>query len=233
MATGKKYRAARDKIDSQKLYLLDEGVALAREVKPTAFDESLDIAMRLGVDPKHADQMVRGFVVLPNGTGRTVRVLALTKGEKEAEAREAGADYVGVDEFIPKIQEGWLEFDAIVATPDVMSLVGRLGKVLGPRGLMPSPKTGGVTMDIAKAVKELKAGKVEYRVDKSGNIHSAVGRTSFDLADLITNARAFIESVIRARPSVVKGQYVKRISLATTMGPGIRIDHGPLLLEFK
>jgi len=231
--TGKKHREAKSKVEADKLYTLDEAVSLAQNAKHTKFDESLDVAMRLGVDPKHADQMVRGSVVLPHGIGKTIRVLALAKGEKEAEAREAGADYVGVDEFVPKIQEGWLEFDAVVATPDVMSVVGRLGKVLGPRGLMPSPKTGGVTMDIGKAVRELKAGKVEYRVDKAGNVHSAVGKTSFSAEQLVDNARAFIESVVRAKPAASKGQYIKRIALSTTMGPGIKVDHTPLVSEFK
>ncbi|HUU45363.1 MAG TPA: 50S ribosomal protein L1 [Acidobacteriota bacterium] len=233
MKVGKKHKTAKEKVDSQKLYPLEEAVALARDVKHAKFDESLEIAMRLGVDPKHADQMVRGSVVLPHGTGRTIRVLALTKGEKEAEAREAGADHVGCDDFVQKIQEGWLEFDAVVATPDVMSQVGRLGKILGPRGLMPSPKTGGVTMEIGKAVRDLKAGKVEFRVDKAGNVHSSLGKTSFEMEQLVANARSFIESVIRARPSAAKGQYVKRIALSTTMGPGIKVDHAPLVAELK
>jgi large subunit ribosomal protein L1 len=233
MKEGKKQRAAKTKVEAQKLYPLEQAVTLACEVKHATFDESLEVAMRLGVDPKHADQMVRGSVVLPHGTGRTVRVLALTKGEKEAEARAAGADYVGSDEYVQKIQEGWLEFDALVATPDVMGLVGRLGKILGPRGLMPSPKTGSVTMDIGKAVADLKAGKVEYRVDRAGNVHCAVGKWSFGVEKLVTNARMFIDAVIRAKPTAAKGQYVKRVAVSTTMGPGIKVDHNPLVSESK
>lgn len=233
MKVGKKHLAAREKVEGDKNYSLDDAISLAREVKHTKFDESLEVAMRLGVDPKHADQMVRGSVVLPHGTGRTVRVLALTSAEKEAEAREAGADFVGNEDLVKKIQGGWLDFDAVVATPDVMSQVGRLGKVLGPRGMMPSPKTGGVTMDIGRAVRDLKAGKVEYRVDKAGNIHSAVGKLSFEAPDLLANTRAFIESVVRAKPAAAKGQYVCRITVSSTMGPGIKVDHAPLVAEFK
>jgi large subunit ribosomal protein L1 len=233
MKEGKKQRAAKGKIERQTLYALEQAITLACDVKHAQFDESLDVAMRLGVDPKHADQMVRGSVVLPHGTGKTIRVLALTKGDKEAEAKAAGADYVGGDEYVQKIQEGWLEFDAMVATPDVMGMVGRLGKILGPRGLMPSPKTGSVTMDIGKAVTDLKAGKVEYRVDRAGNIHSAVGKSSFGVQKLVENARAFIDAVIRAKPAAAKGQYVKRVAVSTTMGPGIKVDHNPLVNESK
>ncbi|HEX9750388.1 MAG TPA: 50S ribosomal protein L1 [candidate division Zixibacteria bacterium] len=233
MKVGKKHRAAKERVGTEKMYGLEEAVALAREVKHTKFDESLDVVMRLGVDPKHADQMVRGSVVMPHGIGKTVRVLALTSPGKETEAQEAGADYVGLEEYLPKVQEGWLEFDAIVATPDVMSQVGRLGKILGPRGLMPSPKTGGVTMDIGNAVRELKAGKVEYRVDKAGNVHAAVGKSSFDTDKLTANARAMIESVIRAKPASSKGQYIKRVAVSTTMGPCIKVDHTQLQSEIK
>ncbi|GAB4320472.1 MAG: 50S ribosomal protein L1 [Candidatus Zixiibacteriota bacterium] len=233
MKVGKKHRAAKAKIDRAVGLPLDKAIETALEVRHAKFDESVDVAMRLGVDPKHADQIVRGTVILPHGTGKSVRVLALTKGEKEAEAREAGADYVGSDEFVQKIQEGWLDFDAVVATPDVMGLVGRLGKVLGPRGLMPSPKTGGVTMDIGKAVSDLKAGKVEYRVDRGGNVHSLVGKTSFGRDKLLENARAFIDAVIRAKPPAAKGQYVRHVSISTTMGPGIPVDHSGLLAEMK
>lgn len=233
MKTGKKHLQARSKVSREKSYGLDEAVGLALDVRHAKFDESLEVAMRLGVDPKHADQIVRGTVILPHGTGKSVRVLALTKGEKEAEARAAGADYVGCDEFVQKIQEGWLDFDAIVATPDVMGQVGRLGKVLGPRGLMPSPKTGSVTMDIAKAVSDLKAGKVEYRVDRAGNIHSAVGKAGFGAAKLSVNARAFIDAVIRAKPAASKGQYVRNVSISTTMGPGIKVDYSRLVADLK
>jgi large subunit ribosomal protein L1 len=233
MKTGKKHLQAKSKVSREKTYSLNEAVALALELRHAKFDESLEVAMRLGVDPKHADQIVRGTVILPHGTGKTIRVLALTKGEKEAEARAAGADFVGCDEFVQKIQEGWLDFDAIVATPDVMGQVGRLGKVLGPRGLMPSPKTGSVTMDIAKAVSDLKAGKVEYRVDRAGNIHSAVGKAGFGQEKLAVNARAFIDAVIRAKPAASKGQYVRTVTLCTTMGPGIKIDFSRLVADLK
>lgn len=233
MRVGKKQRAAKEKVDSRKLYALEDAVAMAVQLKHTKFDETLDLAMRLGVDPKHADQMVRGSVVLPHGTGKTIRVLAIAKGEKEAEARAAGADFVGAEDMVEKIQGGWLDFDALVATPDVMGLVGRLGKVLGPRGLMPSPKTGSVTMDIGRAVSELKAGKVEYRVDKAGNVHSVVGKSSFPVPKLIENTRALIDAVVKARPVAAKGQYVRRIALSTTMGPGIHIDHDKLLADMQ
>lgn len=225
MKEGKKQRAAKEKVDAQKAYTLDEAVALAVQLKHAKFDETVDVAMRLGVDPKHADQLVRGSVVLPHGTGKTIRVLAIAKGEKEAEAKAAGADFVGAEDMVEKIQGGWLDFDAMVATPDTMGLVGRLGKVLGPRGLMPSPKTGSVTMDIGKAVADLKAGKVEYRVDRAGNVHSIVGKSSFPVPKLIENAKVLIDAVVKARPAAAKGQYVKRIALSTTMGPGIRVDH--------
>lgn len=233
MKSGKKHLQAKSKISQEKPYPLNEAVSLALELRHVKFDESLEVAMRLGVDPKHADQVVRGTVILPHGTGRTVRVLALTKGEKEAEARAAGADYIGCDEYVQKIQAGWLEFDAIVATPDVMGQVGRLGKILGPRGLMPSPKTGNVTMDISKAIGDLKAGKVEYRVDKAGNVHSAVGKAGFGAEKLLVNARAFIDAVIRAKPAASKGQYVRNLAISTTMGPGIKVDYLRLMADSK
>lgn len=231
MKQGKKHVAAKKKIEDQKLYGLEEAVTLALQLKHAKFDETLDLAMRLGVDPKHADQLVRGSIVLPHGTGKTIRVLAIAKGEKEAEARAAGADFVGAEDMVEKIQGGWLDFDALVATPDTMGLVGRLGKVLGPRGLMPSPKTGSVTMDIGKAVSDLKAGKVEYRVDRAGNIHSIVGKSSFPVPNLVENAKVLIDAVVRARPAAAKGQYVKRISVSTTMGPGIHVDHTHITTE--
>ena len=233
MKIGKMHRAAKAKIDRANSVPLAQAIDTALDVRHAKFDESVDVAMRLGVDPKHADQIVRGTVILPHGTGKDIRVLALTKGPKEAEAREAGADYVGSDEFVKKIQEGWLDFDAVVATPDVMGQVGRLGKVLGPRGLMPSPKTGGVTMDIGKAVSDLKAGKVEYRVDRGGNVHSLVGKTSFGRDKLLENARAFIDAVIKSKPPAAKGQYIHHVSVSTTMGPGIPVDHSGLLAEMK
>jgi large subunit ribosomal protein L1 len=233
MKTGKKHREALTKVDHTKPLPLEEAVSLAVSTKHAKFDESLDVAMRLGVDPKHADQVVRGTVFLPHGTGKTLRVLALTKGEKEAEARAAGADYVGSDEFVEKIQAGWLDFDAVVATPDVMGLVGRLGKVLGPRGLMPSPKTGGVTIDIGKAVSDLKGGKVEFRVDRAGNVHGLVGKTSFTLDKLIDNARTFIDAVVRAKPAASKGQYIRNVAISTTMGPGVKVDYSRLTADLK
>jgi len=233
MKTGKKHLAALAKVDRTKPLPLEEAVTLAVSTKHTKFDESLDVAMRLGVDPKHADQVVRGTVILPHGTGKTLRVLALTKGEKEAEARAAGADYVGSDEFVEKIQGGWLDFDAVVATPDVMGLVGRLGKVLGPRGLMPSPKTGSVTVDIGKAVSDLKGGKVEFRVDRAGNVHGLVGKTSFTVDKLIENTRTFIDAVIRAKPAASKGQYIRNVAVSTTMGPGVKIDYSRFTTDLK
>ena len=233
MKTGKKHRESKSKVNRGTALPLEDAVALALRVRYAKFDESLDVAMRLGVDPKHADQIVRGTVVLPHGTGKSVRVLALTKGEKQAEATLAGADYVGADEYIEKIQQGWLEFDAVVATPDVMGQVGRLGKILGPRGLMPSPKTGAVTMEIGKAVADLKGGKVEYRVDRAGNIHGLVGKTSFTAEKLVENARAFIDAVIRAKPPAAKGQYVRNVSISTTLGPGVKVDYSRLITESK
>jgi len=228
--TGKRFGAASSAVPQGTKFLPDEAVKLVKELATAKFDETVDVATRLGVDPRKADQLVRGTVVLPHGTGKTVRVLVIAQGPKEAEAREAGADFVGV-EFVEKIQGGWLDFDALVATPDTMGLVGRLGKVLGPRGLMPSPKTGSVTMDIGKAVSDLKAGKVEYRVDRAGNIHSIVGKSSFPIPKLVENAQVLIDAVVKARPAAAKGQYVKRIALSTTMGPGIKVDPGTVEVE--
>jgi large subunit ribosomal protein L1 len=224
-AHSKRYRAGLESIDRNRLYGLAEAVSLLKEWPGAKFDESVDIALNLGVDPKHADQMVRGAIVLPHGTGRSVRVLVFAKGEKEKEAQEAGADYVGGEELAKKIQdEGWLEFDRVVAAPDMMGVVGRLGKVLGPRGLMPNPKLGTVTPDVGRAVSESKAGKVEFRVDKNGIIHASIGRKSFEAAKLTDNANAIIDAVMKAKPAVAKGTYLKKIAISTTMGPGIRID---------
>ena len=221
----KRYKAAAEGIDRTKLYPLDEAVGLIKGAASTKFDESVDLAINLGVDPKHADQMVRGALVLPHGTGSSIRILVFAKGEKEKEAREAGADYVGGDDFAKKIQEeGWLEFERVIATPDMMSVVGRLGKVLGPRGLMPNPKLGTVTMDVGQAVRDNKAGKVEYRVDKTGIIHAAIGKKSFESEALVANASALIEAVIKAKPSASKGIYLKKLAISTTMGPGIPLD---------
>jgi large subunit ribosomal protein L1 len=222
---GKKYRAAAEKIDPAKKYPLEEAIKTVVENKVAKFDETVELAVRLNVDPRQADQNVRGTVVLPNGTGRTKRVLVLTKGEKEREAREAGADYVGGDDLIKRIQEeGWLEFDSVIATPDIMGAVGRIGKILGPRGLMPNPKLGTVTFDVAKAVGEVKAGKVDYRVDKGGVVHAPIGKTSFGVPKLTENARALLAALIRAKPASAKGNYVQSVALASTMGPGVRVD---------
>ena len=220
---GKKFRKANEAIQ-RRPYALGEAVRLAKSSAFAKFDETMEVAMRLGVDPKHADQMVRGTVVLPHGLGKTLRVLVFASGEKIREAEEAGADFVGGEELAKKIEAGWLDFDAVVATPDMMRAVGRLGKVLGPRGLMPNPKTGTVTFDIGKAVKESKAGKVEFRVDKTGIIHAPVGKTSFPSDHLVANAQALLESVIKAKPAAAKGKYLRSVTLSSTMGPGITID---------
>jgi large subunit ribosomal protein L1 len=221
---GKSYRAALAKVDRNQRYLLEDGLRLLRDTARAKFDETVEMAIRLGVDPRQADQNVRGTVSLPHGMGKTVRVLAFAKGEKEKEAQEAGADFIGSDELIKKISEGWFDFDKAVATPDMMAAVGRIGKVLGPRGLMPNPKTGTVTVDIGKAVKEIKAGKLEFRVDKAGIVHVPVGKASFDAEKLIDNARAVLMSILRAKPASAKGNYVRGVTLSTTMGPGIKVD---------
>lgn len=224
-AHSRRYRAGLESIDRGRLYGLAEAVVLLKECPGAKFDESVDLALNLGVDPKHADQMVRGAIVLPHGTGRSVRVLVFARGDKEKEALEAGADYVGAEDLAKKIQdEGWLEFERVVATPDMMSVVGRLGKVLGPRGLMPNPKLGTVTPDVGRAVSESKAGKVEFRVDKNGIIHVSIGRKSFEAEKLMENAGAIIDAVVKAKPAVAKGTYLKKIAISTTMGPGIRVD---------
>jgi large subunit ribosomal protein L1 len=225
--SGKRYRRLAEEHAGDPNRKLDDLAAAIKAVKSCAkakFDETVDVAVRLGVDPKHADQQVRGTVVLPHGTGKTVRVLVLAKGEKAREAEAAGADFAGAEDFLAKIKDGWLDFDAVVATPDMMAEVGKLGKVLGPRGLMPNPKTGTVTFDVTKAVKELKAGKIEFRVDKGGNLHIPVGKASFDEAALLANLQAFLAEILRARPSAAKGAYVKSVTLSTTMGPGIKVD---------
>ena len=220
---GKKFEAAL-KVVEKPAYTVGDAMPLVKKASFAKFDETVDVAIRLGVDPKHADQMVRGTVVLPHGLGKTLRVITIASGDKVREAREAGADEVGGDDIVQKIQGGWTDFDAVVATPDMMKSVGRLGKVLGPRGLMPNPKTGTVTTDVARAIKELKAGKVEFRVDKTGIIHCAVGKVSFDAPKLAENALALIASVLRAKPATAKGKYVKSIVISSTMGPGFRID---------
>jgi large subunit ribosomal protein L1 len=221
---GKKYRAALAKVDRSRRYLLEDSLHLAKETAHAKFDETVEMAIRLGVDPRQADQNIRGTVTLPHGMGKQVRVLAFAKGEKEKEALDAGADFAGSDELIKKISEGWLDFDKAVATPDMMGAVGRIGKILGPRGLMPNPKTGTVAMDIGKAVKEIKAGKLEFRVDKAGIVHVPVGKASFGAEQLIDNAKAVLTSILRAKPASAKGNYVKGVTVTTTMGPGIKID---------
>ncbi len=220
---GKKYRESAVKVESRP-YPLSEAIELARSASFVKFDETLEVVMRLGVDPKHADQMVRGTVVLPNGLGKKVRVLVFASGEKLREAEEAGADFVGGDDMAKKIEGGWMDFEAVVATPDMMRVVGRLGKVLGPRGLMPNPKAGTVAMDVARAVQEIKAGKVEFRVDKTGILHVPVGKLSFGTEKLQQNAEALIGAVLKAKPSAAKGKYVRTVSVSSTMGPGIKVD---------
>lgn len=221
---GKKYRASRTKIDPARRYTFQEALQMAAECAFVKFDETLDIAVRLGVDPRHADQMVRGTVVLPNGLGKVVRVLVFAKGEKVKEALDAGADHAGADDLVDRIKEGWLEFDKTVATPDMMGSVGKIGKVLGPRGLMPNAKLGTVTFDIAKVVKEIKAGKVDFRVEKTGIVHAPMGKVSFGPEKLIQNISAFMDTLIRLKPTAAKGTYVRGIAISTTMGPGIQID---------
>ncbi len=222
--TGKKLKEALAKVDRNKSYPLKEAITLVKSASFVKFDETVDLVVRLGVDPRHADQMVRGAVVLPNGLGKDVRVLVFAKGEKEKEATEAGADYVGAEDLVAKIQGGWFEFDTAIATPDMMGVVGKIGKLLGPRGLMPNPKVGTVTFDIGRAVKESKSGKVEFRVEKAGIIHAPVGKVSFDGEKLQENILALFDALMKAKPSAAKGTYVKKICLSSTMGPGVRCD---------
>jgi large subunit ribosomal protein L1 len=230
---GKNFRNASAKVESGKRYSIQEACKLVPETKVAKFDESVDIAVRLGVDPKHADQMVRGAVVLPHGTGKSQRVVVVAKGDKANEARAAGADTVGAEELVEKIQKGWTDFDSMVATPDMMGLVGRLGRVLGPKGLMPNPKVGTVTNDVAKAVRELKAGRVEFRVEKAGVVQARIGKVSFGGDKLHENARTMIETLLRLKPPSAKGTYMRSVTLSTTMGPGIKVDHVPLVSEFE
>jgi large subunit ribosomal protein L1 len=220
---GKKFAAARAQVE-ERPYVLDEAIPLVQKLKYTKFDETVEVAIRLGVDPKHADQMVRGTVVLPHGLGKTKRVLVIANPEKQREAEAAGADAIGGEELVEKIAGGWIDFDAVVATPDMMRAVGRLGKVLGPRGLMPNPKTGTVTADITKAVQEIKAGKVEFRVDKTGIVHAPIGKVSFPAENLLANAHALFDSVMKAKPAAAKGKYLKSLTVSSTMGPGVTID---------
>ncbi|MDQ0209255.1 50S ribosomal protein L1 [Alkalicoccobacillus murimartini] len=221
---GKKYQEALKLVDKDTTYSPAEAIELVKKTATAKFDESVEIAVRLGVDPKKADQQIRGAVVLPNGTGKTQRVLVFAKGDKAKEAEAAGADYVGEEDFINKINQGWFEFDVIVATPDMMAQVGKLGRVLGPKGLMPNPKTGTVTFDVTKAVNEIKAGKVEYRVEKSGNVHVPIGKVSFDNDKLVENFKTIVDTLLKAKPSAAKGTYVRNVAIASTMGPGIRVN---------
>ena len=220
---GKKYQAARQQVPTRP-HKIEEAVPLIQKVKYTKFDETVELSVRLGVDPKHSDQMVRGTVVLPHGLGKAKRVLVIANAEKQREAKDAGADEAGGEELVDKINGGWMDFDAVVATPDMMRAVGKLGKVLGPRGLMPNPKTGTVTLDISKAVQEIKAGKVEFRVDKAGVVHAPVGKISFAADRLIANAHALMESIVKAKPAAAKGKYLKSVTMSSTMGPGVDID---------
>jgi len=221
---GKNYRKVAEEIDKSKMYSLDEGVELALKGNYSKFDQSVDIAIRLGVDPRHADQMVRSSVVLPNGTGKEIKVLVFAKGEKEKEALDAGADYAGSDEFVEKIKSGWLEFDRTIATPDMMATVGKIGRILGPRNLMPNAKLGTVTFDVERVVKEVKSGKVDFKVDKAGIVHAMLGKSSFGTQKVKENVLAFLDKIIQLKPSTSKGIYLKSISLSTTMGPGVKVD---------
>jgi large subunit ribosomal protein L1 len=224
MNAGKRYRKGAELVGPAKLTNLPEAVQKVKACATAKFDETIEVAVRLGVDPRHAEQQVRGTVVLPHGTGKKIRVLVLTKGDKEREAKEAGADFVGSEEWIKKLNEGWLDVDSIIATPDMMGEVGKLGRILGPRGLMPNPRSGTVTMDVAKAVRDMKAGKIEYRVDKAGNLHAPVGKASFQQDQLLANVEMFLREVVRAKPASAKGQYLKSVTLSSTMGPAVRLD---------
>ncbi|MBD5471058.1 MAG: 50S ribosomal protein L1 [Lachnospiraceae bacterium] len=225
MKHGKKYNEAAKSVDRATFYELEEAVALTKKTATAKFDETVEVHIRTGCDGRHADQQIRGAVVLPNGTGKTVKVLVFAKGDKVNEAEAAGADYVGGDELIPKIQnDGWLDFDVVVATPDMMGVVGRLGKVLGPKGLMPNPKAGTVTMDVTKAINDIKAGKIEYRLDKTNIIHCPIGKASFTEEQLLQNVNALLDAIVKARPSALKGQYLRSITLSSTMGPGIKVS---------
>jgi large subunit ribosomal protein L1 len=222
-ARGKKFRAAVSKVDRARQYPIPDAVGLVKDSSFAKFDETVDVAVNLGVDPRHADQVVRGTVVLPHGTGKSVRVLVITQGDRVREAEAAGADFVGI-EYIQKIKDGWLDTDVIVATPDVMGQLGALGRVLGPRGLMPNPKAGTVTMDVGRAVREIKAGKIEFRVDKSGNVHAPVGKVSFSRDQLAANVQAFMDTIARVKPAAAKGTYIRSATVSSTMGPGVRLE---------
>jgi len=231
MKRGRRYLAAREQVEAGKDYPLEDALTIVKESSKTKFDETVDVAMRLNVDPRHADQMVRGAIALPHGTGKETRVLVLTRGEAQKDAQEAGADYVGADEYIEQIEKGWTDFDVVIATPDIMRDVGKLGRVLGPRGLMPNPKSGTVTFDVGPAVKEVKAGRIEYRVDRNGNLHGPVGKVSFSVEQLTENASTFIDAVMRAKPASAKGQYIRRLTVSSTMGPGVQVDRAAAARE--
>ena len=224
MAKGKKYTEARSKVDRTVVYGIDEAIQLVKDTATAKFDETFDLTVRLGVDPRKADQMIRGAVVLPSGLGKDVRILVFAKGEKALEAKEAGADYIGDDDLVEKIKAGWFEFDSCIATPDMMGTVGKIGKLLGPRGLMPNPKVGTVTFDLASTIKETKAGKVEYRVEKAGIIHAGIGKVSFDADKLKANILSIMDALIKAKPSTAKGTYLRKVSFSSTMGPGVTVD---------
>jgi len=223
MAHGKKFVTALTKVDRSREYQIPDAVSLVKQAGFAKFNETVDVAVRLGVDPRHADQVVRGTVVLPHGTGKPVRVLVITQGEKVKDALDAGADFAGV-EYVQKLKEGWLECDVIVATPDVMGQLGQLGRILGPRGLMPNPKAGTVTMDVTRAVREIKAGKIEFRVDKTGNVHAPIGKINFSAQQLAENLQTFMDTIVRAKPAAAKGQYIRTATVSSTMGPGVRLD---------
>src|SRR5262245_21408111 len=229
----KREKAARALYDEEKPYPVEEALEIVKKLPAAKFDESVDMSLRLGVDPKHADQMVRGAIVLPHGIGKAVRVAVFAKGEKEREAREVGADVVGAEDLVERVQGGFMEFDSAIATPDLMGQVGKLGKVLGPRGLMPNPKMGTVTFDVSRAVREIKAGKVEFRVDKAGNVHVPVGKKSFSHDALVANAMALLEAIVRAKPAAAKGQYLRSITVSSTMGPGVKVDTQRVANQFK
>jgi large subunit ribosomal protein L1 len=233
MPRGKRYRKAADIIDRQTLYDLPVGVAMVKAAGTAKFDETIELSAKLGVDPRHADQQVRGTLVLPHGTGKAVKVLVIARGEKEKEAQEAGADFVGADEYVPKLQGGWFDVDVIIATPDLMGEVGKLGRLLGPRGLMPNPKSGTVTFDVAKAVKDVKAGKIEYRVDKGSNLHIPVGKRSFEESKLLENVQVLVQEILRAKPAASKGRYIKSLSLSPSMGPSVRLDSQAVISALK
>ncbi len=233
MKVSKRMKELQEKVDLKKEYSLEEAIKLLKEVSNVKFVESLDVAVRLGVDPRHADQMVRGTVTLPHGTGKEVKVLVIAKDSKAKEALEAGADYAGFEEYIEKIKNGWTDVDVVIAAPDTMSEVGKLGRILGPRGLMPNPKSGTVTNDIAKAVKEVKAGKIEFRVDKTGIVHTSLGKLNFEVEQLVENAKAFIDTIVKLRPASAKGKYMKSLYLSSTMGPGLEINKDEVLTELK